>query len=277
MAARSFTVFLDNPQPDIVKPKAFDIAETIRLPLTSQSTLNNALAPAAKENLDPVTGQRPGSATTATSKKRKNGGILVTKVHNPPTSKKQKESTSTSSKSKLDTKKPKSSSTPKTKSASSEDKGMKRAASGKKSTSSRSSKSSSRKVSPMPKLDEEGDVLGRERETIRQAEIDSRCYELTVLPLADVTQAYDASSSMAFPPNDEKLVLSRSVKVCHAFLSLLSRMFILCYRRDPRNLSYAITTPRHSPHLHPCLPLLALPRALFLNAHHRHPRLRRSH
>jgi hypothetical protein len=66
----------------------------------------------------------------------------------------------------------------------------------------------------MPKVDEEGDVLEKERERIRQAEVDSRCYELTVLPLADVTQAYDTGSSMEYLPVGEKLALSRSVKVC---------------------------------------------------------------
>jgi hypothetical protein len=68
----------------------------------------------------------------------------------------------------------------------------------------------------MPKVDEEGDVLEKERERIRQADVDSRCYELTVLPLADVTQAYDTGSSAEYLPVGEKLALSRSVKVCFA-------------------------------------------------------------
>lgn len=65
----------------------------------------------------------------------------------------------------------------------------------------------------MPKLDEEFDVVEMEQDRIQQAEVDSRCYELTVLPLADVTQAYDASPSMDYPSSGDKLVLSRSVKV----------------------------------------------------------------
>jgi len=74
----------------------------------------------------------------------------------------------------------------------------------------------------MPKLDEEGDVLEKERERIEQAGVDSRCYELTVLPLADVTQAYDTGPSMAYPPTVGKPVLSRSVKVCLVSSSLNS-------------------------------------------------------
>jgi len=66
----------------------------------------------------------------------------------------------------------------------------------------------------MPKLDEEGNVLEREREKIKQAEIDSRCYELTVLPLADVTQAYDTGPSPEYPSKEGKLVAGRFVKVC---------------------------------------------------------------
>src|ERR1700729_3076445 len=96
MAARSFTVFLDNPLPEIAKPRAIDITETSLSPSPSNNTL---LVSAAKENLDPVTGQRPGPTTTATNKKRKNSSVLATKVHNPPTSKKQKESSSSKSKS----------------------------------------------------------------------------------------------------------------------------------------------------------------------------------
>lgn len=52
----------------------------------------------------------------------------------------------------------------------------------------------------MPKVDEE---------RVRQAEVDSRCYELTVLPLADVTQAYDERELV----DGERRILSRSVKV----------------------------------------------------------------
>ncbi|KZP18176.1 hypothetical protein FIBSPDRAFT_864125 [Athelia psychrophila] len=43
---------------------------------------------------------------------------------------------------------------------------------------------------------------------------DSRCYELTVLPLADVTQAYDSSPSMDYHPLSEepaKAISSRAL------------------------------------------------------------------
>ncbi|KAJ6627817.1 hypothetical protein B0H10DRAFT_1992035, partial [Mycena sp. CBHHK59/15] len=57
-------------------------------------------------------------------------------------------------------------------------------------------KKSSRRVSPLPKVDEE-DAAVRERDRVVQSDIDSRCYELTVSPLADVTQAYDAAYDVA--------------------------------------------------------------------------------
>lgn len=263
MSSRSFAVFLDNPQPEILKPKAsHNVADSPLSPSTPNVNINysNALTTGTeKENLHPVTGERPGLTNASTGKKRKPSvSILATKVHNPPTNKKQKESSKSL---KPEAKKRKSSSstssstTTKSKSSSS-DKESKRAGSTlgsakKPSTSSRSSKSSSRKVSPMPKLEEEGDVLGRERERIRQSEIDSRCYELTVSPLADVTRAYDTSSSMEYLPSG-KLVLSRSVKV----ISILCQLHDVClsvhYRKNPQNPSFVIAILTPYLHLHPC-------------------------
>ena len=51
-----------------------------------------------------------------------------------------------------------------------------------------------------------------------QTEIDSRCYELTVTPLADVTQAYDQGQAPAledpFPVGKQEKQKFASVKVC---------------------------------------------------------------
>ncbi|KAF7319023.1 hypothetical protein HMN09_00238500 [Mycena chlorophos] len=44
-----------------------------------------------------------------------------------------------------------------------------------------------RRVSPLPRLDEEDSAVRK----LVQADIDARCVDLTVSPLADVTQAYD--------------------------------------------------------------------------------------
>jgi hypothetical protein len=56
----------------------------------------------------------------------------------------------------------------------------------------------SRRASPMPKVDEEAGI-GKEPE-MTQADIDSKCYELTVQPLADVSQAYGQSPALAEHP-----------------------------------------------------------------------------
>ena len=220
MSSRSFTVFLDIPQLAIPKQNASYNPPDSLLSPSSSSNVNtnyrNALTTSTeKENLHPVTGERSSSTNTTTGKKRKQSvTILATKAHNLPTNKKQKESSMVL---KPESKKKKSSSTSSSKSKSGlSDKESKRTGSTlslvkKPNTSSRSSKPSSRKVSPMPKLEEEGDVLSIERARIRQAEIDSRCYELTVSPLADVTRAYDTSSSLEYRPGEK--LFSRSVKV----------------------------------------------------------------
>jgi hypothetical protein len=73
-------------------------------------------------------------------------------------------------------------------------------------------KAPTRRLSPMPKLDEEADT-DRESNRVTQADIDSRCYELTVKPLADVSQAYEQSSSFEIQPSCSENVKFRPVKV----------------------------------------------------------------
>lgn len=223
---RSFTVFLDNPSADPVKPQASDHSQSQSYDVPSVSDLlspSSTSATAAKENLHPITGE-----STTSSKKRKTSSVLATKVVNPPTSKKQKESPSSAVKPKSEPKKRKSSisasaSSPlkaKAKGAA-PDKEPKRTVLGvaiKKKSSSGSLRVSKRKVLPLPKLEEE---VIEAAEVITQANVDSRCYELTVLPLADVTQAYDSSPSMDYIAlGDEpatKAVSSRALRVSPLF------------------------------------------------------------
>lgn len=124
-----------------------------------------------KENYDPATGERAGPAGSTAGKKRKTG-VLAIKVQ-PQTDKgsqpeKKKRKPSPSSSNSADTKPTKKFS--------------------KGSANSRKAKrTGSRKVSPMPKLPEE-EAVGK---AVTQQEIDSRCKELTLKPLADVSEAYD--------------------------------------------------------------------------------------
>ena len=181
MSFRTFTVFQDavsseEPQPKITRPNAM---VTRSAPLNSTTSSNatgslNDLVALDKENFHPVTGERAGPSKNASSKKRKTS-VLVAKVQPPSTSemnaqpemKKRKASTSTSTKGKV-----------------------KR--DGKASSRKAASKRISRRVSPMPRLNEEEET---KKDRITQVNIDARCYELTVQPLADVSQAYEEGAA----------------------------------------------------------------------------------
>jgi len=175
MSVRSFTVFQDTPSES---PQSHDDngARAMTLSATdAAATLLSTLAAIEKENLHPVTGQRTGPAVGSETKKRKTG-VLATKVLVVPSAKKHKELKGEPKK----TRKPLSSA------------GKPRSSDTRKS-SSKSSRSS-RKASPLPPLAEENESQRQPpRLSVSQIDIDSRCYELTVSPLADVSAAYDAT------------------------------------------------------------------------------------
>jgi hypothetical protein len=130
-----------------------------------------------KENFHPVTGERAGHSNNSGSKKRKTS-VLATKVQPPSTTKKDAQpekkhkasTTSTSTKGKVK-------------------RYGKVAVTARKGTSKRTT---SRKVSPMPRLNEEEEA---KKDHITQVDINARCYELTVQPLADVSQAYEEGAA----------------------------------------------------------------------------------
>ncbi|KAJ7211245.1 hypothetical protein GGX14DRAFT_624000 [Mycena pura] len=173
MAPRSFTVYCDAP---VETTADTDSKSTIgskpaALVVSTSKATTSSTTPLAfttdKENIHPVTGER-SVVTMASTKKRKTNALATKTI----VAKKQKESKEDRPEGK------------KSRSASSSGAGRKDVKSGRKTV-----KKSSRRVSPLPKLDEEGSVA---TDRVMQADIDSRCYELTVSPLADVTQAYDA-------------------------------------------------------------------------------------
>ncbi|KAG6840219.1 hypothetical protein C0991_008080 [Blastosporella zonata] len=204
MSLRAFTVFQDTPT-EIAKPKA-TAASAVTSPTLSSKPLNinyaTTLTTAEKENMHPLTGERAGPSTNNT-KKRKTS-VLATKMHAPLTSKKQKESNESkeSTDSNPDLKKRKSSATSTSKAKAGAKKDGKVLA-------RKVAKKPSRRVSPLPKVDEEADAE-RERDRITQADIDSRCYELTVKPLADVSQAYEYGAALDI---EKDVIKFRSVKV----------------------------------------------------------------
>ncbi|KAJ7485293.1 hypothetical protein FB451DRAFT_1127433 [Mycena latifolia] len=174
MAIPSFTVYCDSLVDADAGTKASVVSKPVVLASsspnvpTSSSTL--LASTTEKENLHPVTGERCAAATDPTTTKKRKTSVLATKTI---VAKKQKESKEDRPEGK------------KARSASSS------AAKGRKDGKSarKTAKKPSRRVSPLPKLDEEDAAV---RDRVAQADIDSRCYELTVSPLADVTQAYDA-------------------------------------------------------------------------------------
>ncbi|KAF8137360.1 hypothetical protein EV363DRAFT_1317759 [Boletus edulis] len=174
MSVRSFTIFQDAPSDH---PQSHDDthARTLSLSVTdAAATLLSTLAAIEKENLHPLTGQRAGPTVGSETKKRKTAA-LATKVLVVPASKKHKELKAEPKK----TRKPLSST-------------AKPRSSDAKKSSSKSSRS--RRPSPLPPVAEEHELQRQPlRLAISQIDIDSRCYELTVSPLADVSEAYDAS------------------------------------------------------------------------------------
>ncbi|KAF9239868.1 hypothetical protein BU15DRAFT_87869 [Melanogaster broomeanus] len=162
MSTRSFTVFLDTPA-EISQPRYDSDEGALNVSATEiAATLLSTLAAVEKENLHPVTGKRaPGSGSE--TKKRKTGKQKELK----PESKKSRKPLSSSGK-------PKSSKTSR----------------------------SSRRASPLPSVDEEQELQRHPaRLAISQASIDSRCYELTVSPLADVSEAYEGTRGGSQEPD----------------------------------------------------------------------------
>ncbi|KAK1228126.1 hypothetical protein PQX77_008861 [Marasmius sp. AFHP31] len=184
MAVRSFKVFLDTPsdtpQQKDTSPTSPTLSPSASISLTA--SLSSILSPVTatdKENLDPVTGE-PVHPTNTNVKKRKTSVVLSTKTLAPlePVLKDAKES----AEGQPETKKRKASVSSGTKLKVKKD--SKVLGSGKKATT----KKLLRKPLTMPKVVEEVDV---ERE---QALADSRCRDLTVSPLADVSEAYIEST-----------------------------------------------------------------------------------
>lgn len=215
MPPRSFTVYIDTPSTvtETVRSNATPIVTTETASITdilSSRSISDIIPVANKENFNPLTGER---VTYSTGKKRKTS-VLATKACTPLEAKELKDC----SDSQPETKKRKASS-----SSTSRVKGRKE---GKKSGSK--AKKSSRRASPLPRVEEESDAegdKGKEAPRLAQAEIDSKCYDLTVKPLADVSEAYDEATSLTRgffeeeASGDEKTYTFVKVSPsCHPFL-----------------------------------------------------------
>ncbi|KAH9973890.1 hypothetical protein BGW80DRAFT_228526 [Lactifluus volemus] len=169
MATRTFVVFQDGPSEPLTTIKT-DVTSSPPSPLIEPTV--SVLSPtpvttAEKENLHPVTGSRSGTVTDPRSKKRKNT-VLATKFYIPATAKKQRDSDQNGRKRKtIVTSSCKSS------------KGTKVATLG---------------APDLSKVEEVAEPEPRDQDKATQAEVDSKCYDLTVSPLADVSHAFDQVS-----------------------------------------------------------------------------------
>ena len=171
-----------------------------------------------KENFHPVTGEHAGLGTA--DKKRKDGSnVLVTKLHNPPRPlavKKHKKELSIALRDEGSPTKKRKASAPleptvsshlkatKTKTVTATKKEGKATTKPRKLNTTKRTTTRPRTLSTLPKVAEEeagddelkdGGGEAKAKKTVQsqlsQADIDSRCYELTVKPLADVSQAYE--------------------------------------------------------------------------------------
>ncbi|KAK0219958.1 hypothetical protein IW262DRAFT_1461110 [Armillaria fumosa] len=186
MATRSFTIFQDVPslpKPQALKPTTSILSSTAATNVDKVATLSRLSAEADKENLDPLTGERVNTGSKYTGKKRK--------------------STTSSSKALacIEVAKPKEDPEPqskKRKSSASSVKKVKGRREGKGPTSTRKTGKKLRAPSPLPPVKEEiaENIVpegsdATQTPPLTQAEIDAKCYELTVKPLADVSQAFE--------------------------------------------------------------------------------------
>ena len=188
---RSFIVFKDEPEvapaPVVTRQAASKEGTLSVVTSPAQSTL--ALPPSSgpalvycpdKENIDPLSGSRVLSEQSL-GKKRKTA--LAVKAQPSSPSKKLRPLTE------KPTKKPSSSS--KSRSGSEKKAKAKRPSSG---SSKRSSSSRARREPSLPRLAEEGEEAV-ESTPVDQAVIDAKCKELTVLPLADISEAYEQAAT----------------------------------------------------------------------------------
>lgn len=181
----SFVIYKDEPDAPSAKRK------TSPTPLGTRTNTRVVVVTAGdKENLHPLTGRRPNTEEN-TGKKRKTANVLATKLLvasgkllvDPALPKKRRLGAPASAAE-----------------AGEKTEKEKKRAPPRKSQSQRPARV--RKATELPKLEEVVEE-GEEKECaeeekiakITQAAVDARCYELTVLPLADLSKAYEQSHS----------------------------------------------------------------------------------
>jgi len=233
MTSRKFTVFIDDVS--TVKPQSAPKPAPTRTP--EEEAGPSSLSATEKENLHPLTGGRLRSSSTVGLKRK--SSVLATKLHIPPDTKGSKKA-------------PPLVPSKKRKVTSSSDGEIEQ------------SRSKARRLKPVargrrsPELtsiaEEKDERLARR---LSQSDVDSRCYDLTVSPLANVSDAFAQISSSS--PKDSKMAATAK-RVCWIFLIIYPRRpspryhFTDWFRRTktPRLRSLSCRCNRYRHPFHPC-------------------------
>lgn len=228
MATRTFTVYIDEPTSASVVPRkpVSRAPSRATTPLSPTSSFAGMPLP-DKENTHPITGERatslgPGSKGAL---KRKTG-VLETKLYMPPKSKKTKDASEPVKPKRRGVSAPPVSAPLVSAPASPRKAKAKKAAPASGTAAAKARRTTARKASAKGMVPElapvnEEQELPEEDIVLSQAGIDARCYDLTVLPLADVSEAYEADAEPMAGPSKKKAKKPR-VQVClsvHAFVA----------------------------------------------------------
>lgn len=197
---RTFVVFRD----DAPSSPTSSVSSLSAIDSALRASSPTPLSPPDKENINPVTGRKaPSDAPPA--KKRKEGA-LSTKSYAPAPVKKTKESKSSRS------------------FGTAISKSKAPAAPSKRPTTARrtTAPSRSRRTPALPPVNEEQAVEAEPNvphaRPLTQTQIDARCYELTVLPLADLSKAYEQSPCLEGEHSLEEKLRPEVSKVCWSAL-----------------------------------------------------------
>lgn len=201
----TFAIYRDEPEASPPQPKA-PSHPSPAISNTPTSPITNRIAIACikeKENVNPLTGFLP-TLEQKLAKKRKTGGVLATKIVI---------STKGHKEAQPEPKKRRIASKAKTRA---EKEKEKRVLGTRKERSVRV-----RKATDLPRVEEEEEEEVKEKERVAQSLADSRCYELTVMPLADVSEAYSPAVSAA----DEVKDVEEASKKCTSKVRVCQLVF----------------------------------------------------
>ena len=173
MTSRKFTVFID----DTSTVKSQQAPRPVSKKATEEEACLSSLSATEKENLHPLTGGRLRSSSTVELKRK--SSVLATKLHNPPDRKDTKQA-------------PTFAPSKKRKATSTSDGELERSrpkARGVKPISRQ------RRSPELASIAEEKDERLAHR--LSRTDVDSRCYDLTVSPLANLSDAFAQPSTSA--------------------------------------------------------------------------------